>query len=77
MPIAFTGDFNYSKSRLFNPAINQFPRLEALFMESTYGGSNDFQPSRSDAELALGNMDRIASAITCEVEWRIRSILSA
>ena len=41
--IAFTGDFNYSKSRLFNPAVNQFPRLEALFMESTYGGSNDFQ----------------------------------
>jgi len=51
--IAFTGDFNYSKSRLFNPAINQFPRLEALFMESTYGGSNDFQPARSDAELRL------------------------
>ncbi len=51
--IAFTGDFNYSKSRLFNPAINQFPRLEALFMESTYGGSNDFQPPRSDAELKL------------------------
>jgi len=51
--IAFTGDFNYSKSRLFNSAINQFPRLEALFMESTYGGSNDFQPARSDAELKL------------------------
>jgi len=51
--IAFTGDFNYSKSRLFNPAINQFPRLEALFMESTYGGSNDFQPARSDAEAKL------------------------
>jgi len=51
--IAFTGDFNYSKSRLFDPAINQFPRLEALFMESTYGGSNDFQPARSDAELKL------------------------
>jgi len=28
--IAFTGDFNYSKSRLFNPAVNQFPRLETL-----------------------------------------------
>jgi len=51
--IAFTGDFNYSKSRLFNPAINQFPRLEALFMESTYGGSGDFQPARSDAEAKL------------------------
>ena len=48
--IAFTGDFNYSKSRLFNPATNNFPRLEALFMESTYGGSNNFQPARSEAE---------------------------
>jgi uncharacterized protein len=51
--IAFTGDFNYSKSRLFNPATNQFPRLEALFMESTYGGSSDIQPARSDAEEKL------------------------
>jgi KH/beta-lactamase-domain protein len=51
--IAFTGDFNYSKSRLFNPATNQFPRLEALFMESTYGGSNDIQPSRGEAEEKL------------------------
>jgi hypothetical protein len=51
--IAFTGDFNYSKSRLFNPATNQFPRLEALFMESTYGGSGDFQPPRAEAEEKL------------------------
>jgi KH/beta-lactamase-domain protein len=51
--IAFTGDFNYSKSRLFNPATNQFPRLEALFMESTYGGSGDIQPARTDAEEKL------------------------
>ena len=51
--IAFTGDFNYSKSRLFNPATNQFPRLEALFMESTYGGSGDIQPARADAEEKL------------------------
>lgn len=48
--IAFTGDFNYAKSRLFNPAVNQFPRLEAIFMESTYGGSNDFQQPRLEAE---------------------------
>ncbi len=51
--IAFTGDFNYAKSRLFNPAVAQFPRLEALVMESTYGGSNDFQPARRDAEEKL------------------------
>ncbi|MDD1667761.1 MAG: beta-CASP ribonuclease aCPSF1 [Methanomicrobiales archaeon] len=51
--IAFTGDFNYSKSRLFSPAQNQFPRLETVFMESTYGGANDFQPSRKEAEVKL------------------------
>jgi hypothetical protein len=51
--IAFTGDFNYSKSRLFSPASSQFPRLETVFMESTYGGSNDTQPSRKDAEVRL------------------------
>ncbi len=51
--IAFTGDFNYGKSRLFNPAVAQFPRLEALVMESTYGGSNDFQPARREAEEKL------------------------
>lgn len=48
--IAFTGDFFYSKSRLFNPAVSQFPRLEALVMESTYGGSEDFSPSRKEVE---------------------------
>jgi uncharacterized protein len=51
--IAFTGDFNYSKSRLFNPATASFPRLEALFMESTYGGSEMMQPARTDAEEKL------------------------
>ena len=51
--IAFTGDFNYQKTRLFSPAVSSFPRLEALFMESTYGGSNDIQPQRKDAEEKL------------------------
>ncbi|HJJ95524.1 MAG TPA: beta-CASP ribonuclease aCPSF1 [Methanocorpusculum sp.] len=51
--IAFTGDLYYSKSRLFNPAVSQFPRLEALVMESTYGGSEDFSPSRQEAEERL------------------------
>ena len=51
--IAFTGDFNYSKSRLFSPAASQFPRLETVFMESTYGGQNDVQPPRKEAEVKL------------------------
>jgi KH/beta-lactamase-domain protein len=59
--IAFTGDFNYGKTRLFGPATNQFPRLEALFMESTYGGSNDLQPARKEAEQKL--YDSVAKTI--------------
>ena len=51
--IAFTGDLYYAKSRLFNPAVSQFPRLETLVMESTYGGSEDFSPTRVEAEERL------------------------
>lgn len=51
--VAFTGDLHYGKSRLFNAAMNHFPRLEALFMESTYGGSQDMQPARNEAEERL------------------------
>ena len=51
--IAFTGDFKYEKTRLFDRAETRFPRLEALIMEATYGGSEDFQPSRKEAEERL------------------------
>ena len=48
--IAFTGDMKYEKTRLFDPATTDFPRVETIVMEATYGGSRDFQPSRKDAE---------------------------
>jgi KH/beta-lactamase-domain protein len=48
--IAFTGDIKYEKTRLFDPAINDFPRVETIVMEATYGGSRDMQPARKDAE---------------------------
>jgi KH/beta-lactamase-domain protein len=51
--VAFTGDFKYEKTRLFDPAVNQFPRVETVIMESTYGGMHDMQPSRRDAEVEL------------------------
>jgi len=51
--IAFTGDFKYEPTRLFDPAVNDFPRLETLVTEATYGGANDFQPSRREAEHKL------------------------
>lgn len=51
--IAFTGDMKYEKTRLFDPATTDFPRVETIVMEATYGGSRDFQPSRKDAERHL------------------------
>ncbi len=47
--IAFSGDIKYEKTWLFNPAVNKFPRIETMVMEATYGGSQDFQPSRKNA----------------------------
>ena len=51
--VAFTGDMKYERTFLFDPAFNSFTRLEALVMESTYGGMRDFQPSRREAEKNL------------------------
>jgi KH/beta-lactamase-domain protein len=49
----YTGDFKYERSRLLEPAVAKFPRIESLVMESTYGGHDDVQPSRNDAEKEL------------------------
>ncbi|MFQ6136066.1 MAG: beta-CASP ribonuclease aCPSF1 [Candidatus Hydrothermarchaeales archaeon] len=54
--LAYTGDFKYEKSRLFEAANTSFPRLETLIMESTYGGSRDIQPSRKKSEKDVVNV---------------------
>ena len=58
--IAFSGDIKYEKTWLFNPAVNRFPRLEAIFMESTYGSKDDFQPSRKEATQNLSEIVKTA-----------------
>jgi uncharacterized protein len=47
--VAFSGDIKYERSWLFNPAHNKFPRLDAVVVESTYGGKDNTQPSRVEA----------------------------
>ncbi len=47
--LAYSGDIKFERSWLFNPAVNRFPRLETLILESTYGGYRDIQPSRQQA----------------------------
>ncbi|MFP4655432.1 MAG: beta-CASP ribonuclease aCPSF1 [Methanohalobium sp.] len=51
--VVFTGDYKYGSTRLFDPAVNKFPRVESVITESTYGSSNAIQPSLKDAEKHL------------------------
>ena len=51
--VAFTGDYKFERTRLFDPAVCNFPRLETLVTEATYGGTNSIQPSRKEAEINL------------------------
>ena len=54
--VAFTGDQKFERTRLFDPAVCNFPRLETLVTEATYGGTNSIQPSRKEAEITLINV---------------------
>ena len=51
--VVFTGDFKFGFTRLFEPANTHFPRLETLYMESTYGGRDDITPNRIESENRL------------------------
>jgi hypothetical protein len=54
--LIFTGDIKYGFTRLFDQAATTFPRVETLFMESTYGGREDIMPQRQDAEGRLNEL---------------------
>ncbi len=59
--IVHTGDMKYGFTRLFDPAKVRYPRVDSLFIESTYGGQNDISPNRYDSEKSL--MDAIKKTI--------------
>lgn len=46
----YTADYKYSKTRLLDPAISSFPRVESVLTESTYGSKQDILPPRKDTE---------------------------
>ena len=54
--VAFSGDVRYGDTRLFDGAVNDFPRVETLVMESTYGGRNDYQTDWGDSERKLTDL---------------------
>ena len=49
--IVYTGDFKFGRTMLLEPAAREFPRVETLIMECTYGGEQ--VPSRAEAEAAF------------------------
>ncbi len=59
--IVHSGDMKYGFTRLLDQADTRYPRIDSLFLESTYGGSRDITPNRQDSETQL--MELIKSVI--------------
>ena len=51
--IVYTGDYKFSRTMLLEAATVEFPRVETVITESTYGGPDDVMPSRVEAEERL------------------------
>jgi len=48
--LVYTGDYKYGKSQLLEPAFWNYPRVETLITECTYGSKEDIMPSRDEVE---------------------------
>ena len=48
--LVYSGDIKYGFTRLFNNVDINYPRLETLILESTYGGKDDIQTPREECE---------------------------
>jgi len=51
--LLYTGDMKFLRTKLLDRAIANFPRLETMILESTYGSRNDVLPSRKESEEQL------------------------
>jgi len=54
--VVYTSDYKYAKTMLLEPAATQFPRVETIITESTYGAMQDVMPSRIEAEERLASI---------------------
>ncbi len=48
--LLYSGDFKYARTKLLDRAVANFPRLETMMIESTYGSKNDVLPPRREEE---------------------------
>jgi uncharacterized protein len=44
--ILYSGDYKYAKTQLLDSAVSNYPRVETLITESTYGASSDLMPDQ-------------------------------
>ena len=51
--IVYTSDYKFARTMLLEAAATEFPRIETVITESTYGGQEDYMPSRLEAEESL------------------------
>jgi hypothetical protein len=54
--ILYTGDYKFSRTILLENATAEFPRVETIITESTYGALDDIMPSRIEAEERLSTI---------------------
>ena len=48
--LLYTADQKFGRTRLLNPAVTTFPRLETVIIEATYGGKDNILPPREQTE---------------------------
>ena len=60
--LVYTGDYKYAKTTLLEAAVTEFPRVETIITESTYGAPQDLMPSRIAAE------EKLSSTINATLE---------
>lgn len=53
--LLYTADIKYETTKLFERASTDYQRIEAVIIESTYGGSSDSLPSHRDGEQFLAD----------------------
>ncbi|MEK6913364.1 MAG: beta-CASP ribonuclease aCPSF1 [Nanoarchaeota archaeon] len=57
--LVYTGDYKYGHSRLLEPAIASFPRVETVITESTYGAKDDsFAPRKEVEDKFIGIVEK-------------------
>jgi len=52
--ILYTGDMKYARTELSEPAATEFPRMETMIIESTYGGKDNNFPLKKECDMMLG-----------------------